>query len=147
MASHFCGDISSKWTTTHRRYIHFFSFLVPDLALLSYLTALYPSLAFSYCLAMLSCLPIWQPGLGAEDGLTGISHQLYTCLPWNSATDFPLGVEVTLPLELQHFDTHQTLTTLAVHATSSDRVWLLFFACWISPALSPIRLGWWQTGP
>lgn len=95
----------------HPQKIHpfFFSFLVPDLALLSYLTALFPSLAFSYCLAMLSCLPTWQPGIGAEDGLTGISHQLYTCLPWNSATDFPLGVEVILPLERQHFDTHQTL--------------------------------------
>lgn len=87
----------------------FFSFLVPDLTLLSYLTALFPSLAFSYCLAMLSCLPIWQPGIGAQDGLTGISHQLYTCLPWNSATDFPLGVEVILRLQFQHFDTHQTL--------------------------------------
>lgn len=99
-------------------------FLVPDLALLNYLTALYPSLAFSSCLAVLSCLPVWQPGTGAEDGLTAISHQLYTCLPWNSATDFPLGVEVILTLELQHVDTHQTLTTLAVHAASSERVWL-----------------------
>lgn len=70
----------------------------PDLALLNYLTALYPSLAISYCLAVLSCRPVWQPGTGAEDGLTAISHQLYTCLPWNSATDFPLGVEVILPL-------------------------------------------------
>lgn len=70
---------------------------------------------------------MWQPGIGTEDGLMGISHQLYTCLPRDPATDFSLRVEAILLLELQPFDTYQTLTIPAVQAALtifSERVWL-----------------------
>lgn len=106
-----------NYPPTADTYIFLF-FFIPNLALPSYLPALHPLLEFSYCLAVLRSLPVWQPAVGTEDGLMGISHQLYTCLPGDSATDFSLRVEAILPLELHPFDTHQTLATPLAHANS-----------------------------